>query len=246
MTALFVRASIISLAGAVCAFGQQAPPPAATDTPAAAASPTPTLAPAGAAAASAAAARPSYDILRLKQAGMSDQFLLNKIRTESVRYDLTTDETLQLRDAGVPEAVIEAMRASGQPKEPGASVARHAEFPGISRVGKGFLGVFGTSTKNIGKLVVDGETIAWFESEDPSRNFTIYTQNVKEVFNTCVLHPGKNLCLEIGIVTHTGETYRFREPGWKNGDNRSVLDATAYFKAAFPRLFFTERAVSEM
>ena len=244
MAAHNVRALILSVAIAAPALAQQAPPPPA-DTPVPAASPTP--APAAAPAVTPAApARPSVDILRLKQAGMSDQFLLNKIRTESVRYDLTTDEILQLRDAGLSETVIEAMRTSGQPKEPGEAVARHAEFPGLARVGKGFLGIFGTSTKNVGKLVVDGETIAWFESEDPTKNFTVYTQNVKEVFNTCVLRPGKNLCLEFGIVTHTGETYRFREPGWKNGDNRSVLDATAYFKAAFPRIFFSERAVSEM
>jgi hypothetical protein len=185
-------------------------------------------------------------VLRLKQAGMSDEFLLNKVRTESVRYDLTTDEIVQLRNAGVTETTIEAMRVSGQPKEPGLAMARHAEFAGLARVGKGFLGVFGTSTKSVGKLVIDGDSIQWFENADPSKNFTVYTQNVKEIFNTCVLRPGKNLCLEFGIVTHTGETYRFREPGWKNGDNRSVLDATTYFKMAFPQVFFTERAVSEL
>jgi hypothetical protein len=263
MTAPSIGAWILSVSVAASAMAQQAPQPPAspTDTPAPAASPTPQPAPpvpsapaSGAAApapaapagAPAAPARPFVDILRLKQAGMSDPFLLNKIRTENVRYDLTTNEILQLRDAGVSETVIETMRASGQPKEPGDSIARHAEFPGLARVGKGFLGVFGTSTKSVGKLVVDGETIAWFENEDPTKNFTVYTQNVKEVFTTCVLRPGKNLCLEFGIVTHTGETYRFREPGWKNGDNRSVLDATTYFKAAFPRIFFSERAVSEM
>jgi hypothetical protein len=190
--------------------------------------------------------RPYVDVLRLKQAGMSDEFLLNKVRTESVRYDLTTDEIVQLRNAGVNETTIEAMRVSGQPKEPGLAMARHAEFAGLARVGKGFLGVFGTSTKSVGKLVIDGDSIQWFENANPSKNFTVYTQNVKEIFNTCVLRPGKNLCLEFGIVTHTGETYRFREPGWKNGDNRSVLDATTYFKMAFPQVFFTERAVSEL
>jgi hypothetical protein len=236
------RAFVICFAAAGYALAQQAlspTPPGELQTPVA----VPTAAPA---AAPAANPRPYIDILKLKQAGMSDQFLQNKILTENLRYDLTTDEILQLRNAGIPEAVIEAMRASGQTKEPGAAIARHAEFPGFARVGKGFLGIFGTSTKSVGKLVVEGDTIAWFENDDPSKNFTIYTQNVKEVFNTCVLRPGKNLCLELGIVTHTGDTYRFREPGWKNGDNRSVLDATTYFKMAFPRIFFTERAVSEM
>jgi hypothetical protein len=250
MFAREVRIGILSLAMASSALLAQ-PTPAPTpggETPSAA--PTP-AAPATAVGVTAAVSpaplpRPYLDVLKLKQAGMSDQFLLNKVRTENVRYDLTTDEILQLRNAGLPETVIEAMRASGQPKEPGLAVARRAEFSGLARVGKGFLGVFGTSTKSVGKLVIDGDSIQWFENADPSKNFTVYTQNVKEIFNTCVLRPGKNLCLEFGIVTHTGETYRFREPGWKNGDNRSVLDATTYFKMAFPNLFFTERAVNEL
>src|SRR6266542_940666 len=220
-------------------FAQQPPAP----TPPVETQAAPTAAPAEALA---PAARPYVDILKLKQAGMSDQFLLNKIRSESVRYELTTDEILQLRQADVPETVIEAMRASGQPAEPGAAIARRAEFVGLARVGKGFLGLFGTSTKSVGRLVVDGGSILWFENADPSKNFTIYTQNVKEVFNTCVLRPGNNLCLEFGIVTYTGETYRFREPGWKKGDNRGVIDATNYFKMAFKKMFFTERTVNEL
>ena len=188
------------------------------------------------------------DILKLKQAGLSDDFLLNKIRTENVNYQLTTAEILELRSVGISETVLEGMMRSGQAASAtaGTPVARRAEFSGLARVGKGFLGVFGTSTKNVGRLVVDGEKISWFETEDPEKNFEIYARNLKEIFNTCVLRPGQNLCLEFGLVTYTGEEYRFRDPGWKNGDNRPVTDATSYFRQAFPNLFFSQRAVNEM
>jgi hypothetical protein len=192
------------------------------------------------------ATRPWEDILRLKQAGLSDEFLLNKIRTDDVNYQLTTPDILQLRAAGISETILAAMMQSGRPAvaAAGTPVARHAEFNGLSRVGRGFLGL-GTSTKNAGRLVVDGETVTWYDA-DPSKNFSVYVKNVKEIYNTCVLRPGQNLCLELGLVTYTGEEYRFRDPGWKNGDNRLVTDATSYFRQAFPNLFFSQRAVSEL
>lgn len=211
------------------------------------ASPAPSVAVPPQPPAALAAPRPYLDIVRLKQAGFSDEFLLNKIRTDSVNYQLTTPEILDLRSSGVTEAVVEAMLRSGQPSTASAvaPMARRAEFNGLARVGKGFL-VFGTSTKNRGRLIVDGETVSWYDSEDPKKNFSIYVKNLKEVFDTCVLRPGQNLCLEFGVVTYTGEEYRFRDPGWKNGENRLVTEATNYFRQAFPALPFSQRAVSEL
>jgi len=228
---------------------QVAPPPAAEATaPSSAAPPPAASVPPQGNPPPAPSDRPYADILRLKQAGFSDEFLLNKIRTDNVRYELTTGEILDLRAAGLSETVLAAMLRSGQSESAvaGKPVARRAEFPGIARVGKSVLGIFGTSTKSVGRLVVDGEKISWYETQDPSKNFEIYSKNVKEIFNTCVLHPGENLCLELGIVTFTGEEYRFREPGWKRGDNRVVTEATTFFRQAFPNVFFSQRTVSEM
>jgi len=192
-------------------------------------------------------ARPYQDVIKLKQAGLSDEFLLNKIRTDNVPYGLTTTEIVELRTAGLSETVLQAMMHSGQPAvaTTGLEVARKAEFSGLARVGKGFL-VFGTSARKTGRLVVDGENVSWFDTDDPKKNFSIYSRNIREVFNTCLLRPGQNLCLEFGFVTHTGEEYRFRDPGWKKGDNKLVMEATDYFRQAFPTMFFSQRAVSEM
>jgi hypothetical protein len=194
-----------------------------------------------------APSRPYQDILKLKQAGLTDEFILNKVHTDNIPYQLTTSEIVELRNAGISENVLQAMMRSGQPPatSSGTEVARKAEFSGLARVGKGFL-VFGTSAKKTGRLVVDGETVSWFDADDPKKNFSIYARNIKEVFNTCLLRPGQNLCLEFGFVTHTGEEYRFRDPGWKNGDNKLVTEATSYFRQAFPMMFFSQRAVSEL
>jgi hypothetical protein len=230
--------------------------PSAADAPAA---PPPSAAPATAAPPPAAAIpaqpeppgaarRPYRDVLQLKQAGFSDEFLLNKIRTDNVSYQLTTSDILELRAAGLSESVLAAMLRSGRTasETAGTPVARRAEFDGLALVGKGALGLFGTSTKNVGRLAIDGEKVTWYDGRDASKNFSLYVKNVKEVFNTCVLRPGQNLCLELGFVTYTGEEYRFRDPGWKQGDNRLVGEATTYLRDAFPNVFFSQRAVSDM
>ena len=172
---------------------------------------------------------------------------MNKVRTDNVPYQMTTSEIVELRNAGISENVLQAMMRSGQPPATasGTEVARKAEFSGLARVGKGFL-VFGTSAKKTGRLVVDGETVSWFDADDPKKNFSIYAKNIKEVFNTCLLRPGQNLCLEFGFVTHTGDEYRFRDPGWKNGDNKLITEATNYFRQAFPNMFFSQRSVNEL
>jgi hypothetical protein len=60
-------------------------------------------------------AKPYDEIIRLKEAGRSDEFLLNKVQTDNVNYHLTTAEVQSLRAAGVSQAVLEAMLRSGQP-----------------------------------------------------------------------------------------------------------------------------------
>lgn len=192
-------------------------------------------------------ARPYQDVLKLKQAGLSDDFILNKVRTEGVNYGLTTSEILELRSAGLSEAVLGEMMRSGQSPSAtaGAAIARKADFSGLARVGRGLMGI-GTSTKNVGRLVIEGDTITFSGAPDPDKNFSIYAKNVKEFFNTCVLRPNQNLCLEVGFVTYTGDEYRFRDPGWKGGENRLVTEVSNYFRQAFPNLFFSQRTVNEL
>jgi hypothetical protein len=49
----------------------------------------------------------------LKKSGASDDALLRKVLEGKKRYDLTTAEVLELRQAGVSDRVVEAMLRSG-------------------------------------------------------------------------------------------------------------------------------------
>jgi len=54
------------------------------------------------------------DILKLKGAGLSDQFLIDKIKASPANYHLDVDDLVELKKAGIPEAVIDAMIQASQ------------------------------------------------------------------------------------------------------------------------------------
>jgi hypothetical protein len=189
---------------------------------------------------------PYEEILRLKQAGVSDQLILSKIRTDNITYDLTTDQILRLRSAGLSEEILEAMIKSGRAAAAtaGTPTARKAEFT-LAIVEKSFLGVLGTSTKNVGRLTIEGDKLIWI-GDDPEKNRSLYVQNIKQIYNTCVLRAGGNHCLEFGLITYTGEEFRLRDPGWERGENAGVLALTEYFRSFVPNVPFAERTTEKI
>src|SRR5271166_4164895 len=55
------------------------------------------------------------DVIKLTKAGLSDETIIEQIRAKNQRFDLTTDQLLQLKAAHVSERVIQAMINPGVP-----------------------------------------------------------------------------------------------------------------------------------
>lgn len=54
------------------------------------------------------------DVLKLKAAGLSDQFIIDKIKASPANYHLDVDDLVELKKAGIAEAVIAAMMQTSQ------------------------------------------------------------------------------------------------------------------------------------
>ena len=54
-------------------------------------------------------------VLKLKSAGLSDQFIIDKIKASPANYHLDVDDLVELKKGGIPEAVIDAMIQASQP-----------------------------------------------------------------------------------------------------------------------------------
>lgn len=219
-------------------------PPAATSEPAA-------QAPAAATDSTAAvpspvSSRAAGEILRLRQAGYSEDFLLNKVRHDDESYRLTTDDLIALRQAGLSETLIDAMVRSGGggfSSSPASVIpaSRHAEFDGIVHQKRGLLGIGGSKYKGIGKLVIDTDKLNWYQANDPEESFSMYQKNIKEMWLNCAPRAGENLCLELCFKTYSGDEWCYRDAGWGNGENRQILALYDYFQKAFPATFFSKR-----
>jgi hypothetical protein len=74
------------------------------------------------------AAMTNQDVIRLAQAKIGDEIIIEKIRTSPVKFDLSTDGLLQLKNAGVSERVLKAMMnptaAPEQTAQPSSSATR--------------------------------------------------------------------------------------------------------------------------
>ena len=273
----------VLICGGPTARGQeQTPPSASADHPA---PPAPALA-------DQATSPGAREMLRLKEAGYSEEFLLKKVERDKASYQLTTDDLILLRKAGFSEKLIEAMLVSGKSSAtradgaappapstssstsgssmpgtsspPGApssetpataipagsgpsmsaasnSTPGHVEFDGLVRQASGFLGVGGSKTKHVGKLVVENQKISWYEDADPEQNFSMYTKNVKEMWLNCAPRSGENLCLELGFKNYEGNEWTFRDTGWANGENKQVTAIFDYFEKTYPADFFSKR-----
>ena len=60
------------------------------------------------------AALTNADVLKLKTAGLSDQFIIDKIKASPANYHLDVDDLVQLKKAGIAEAIIAAMMQTSQ------------------------------------------------------------------------------------------------------------------------------------
>jgi len=65
----------------------------------------------------AGAALTNADVLKLKNAGLSEQVIVDKINVSPARFHLETDDILQLKQAGVSDGIISAMIHASQRQE---------------------------------------------------------------------------------------------------------------------------------
>ena len=73
-----------------------------------------TPAPAQRPAPALASALTNTDVLKLKEAGIGEQLIVDKIKVSPAQYRLDTDDLLQLKEAGLADTVISAMIQASQ------------------------------------------------------------------------------------------------------------------------------------
>ena len=195
------------------------------------------------------------NVIKLWKANLSEDFLKKYISGADLAKDLSAEDMVKLRNAGLPESLISALAerkrtmAAAAPAVAGVATpapsptpAMSARWDGLARRNSGV--VLLKSRWDPGFLEFKDEVLRWTDARDASKNVLLTAKQMTEQQLTCLKKPGGNECFE-WVVKAKGQEYRFRDIAWEQGDNAKVAELFAYFKARYPNLVSSQVPVDE-
>lgn len=206
------------------------------------------------------------NIIKLWKANLSEDFLKKYITGSDLAKDLSAEDIVKLRNAGLPENLISAVSerkvagaaggmagaASGAvpavtpaptaPPTRTLTPATTARWEGLSRRNSGI--VLLKSRWDNGVLEFKDETLRWTDARDASKNVLLTAKQITEQQLTCLKKPGGNECFE-WVVKSKGEDYRFRDISWEQGENAKPQEVFKFMKALYPSLVSSQVPVDK-
>ena len=166
-----------------------------------------------------------------QQAGASAEGIIAMINSPANTIAMTAGDIVTLRNAGVPQTVLDAIAARIPAPTPEAAPAERV-FEDLVLV-KPFL-----TENREGRLVMRGDTLAWIDRDDPKENFTFQITGLEKVWFTCEARSSENFCYEINFKIVKGDRYHFRDGHRESGSNVAVTSLMEALRTNFPRLAF--------
>jgi len=220
---------------------ETASPAPATGSPAAAPSPVPTLV---------------DDIIKLWKANLSEDFLKKYVAVSDAVKELTAEDIVRLRNAGLPEDLILAINkrrqelaatptsaaAAAPAPKPVPTPPTTSRWEGLARRNDGI--VLFKSRWDPGVLEFKEETLRWTDSKDVEKNRVIPVKSLTEQQLTCLKKPGGNECFEWVAKTRTDE-YRFRNVAWEQNENARIEEVFTFLKTIYPHLVSSQVPVDQ-
>jgi hypothetical protein len=202
------------------------------------------------------------DVIRLWKANLSENFLRKYVSMSEVAKELTAEDIVRLRNAGLPESLILevtqkklGLAASPTPAGPGLPAAAVAPAPtpvptprttarweGLVRRNSGI--VLFKSRWDPGILEFKDDTLRWTDAKDVTKNLLIPEKSLTEQQLTCLKKASGLECFEWVVRTRTDE-FRFRNVGWEQNENADIEDVFAFLKKLHPNLVSSRMPVNE-
>jgi hypothetical protein len=195
------------------------------------------------------------NIIKLWKANLSEDFLKKYISSTDSVKDLTAEDIVKLRNAGLPEnlisfvterkqlsASVPAAGAAPAPMPAAVATATPTPTPTIATTGRweglgkrnGGLVMF-KSRWDPGVLEFKEESLRWTDARDVTKNVLLPAKQMTEQQLTCLKKAGGNECFE-WVVKAKGQEYRFRDTAWERGENAKVAELFAFFRSLYPNL----------
>jgi hypothetical protein len=174
------------------------------------------------------------DLVKLSKSGISGAILAEQVKQDGRPYDLSVNDLLYLKQNGVPESTIVALMAKGA-AAPGVPIA------GVAPESMSFDDLVMTSPMKRGRpgrLVMQGDSLAWSDANDPKRNIEFKTTGLEKVWFTCQSRTPENFCYQINFQIVKGAHYQFQDRNRESGSNTSVLKVMDALRTYHPQLAY--------
>jgi len=180
------------------------------------------------------------DLVRLSTSGISEAIIAEQVRQSNPAFELSVADLLYLKENGVLESIIASLMAThpAGPSAPGAVPTalvppREIDFDDLVLVRPGFL-----KKSRPGRLVMQGDSLAWVDAADPKDNFEFQITGLEKVWFTCQARTPENYCHQINFQIVKGPEYRFRDVNQESGSNVAVLKVMEALRKYFPQAAF--------
>ena len=178
------------------------------------------------------------DLVRLIKSGISESIVAEQVRQAGQPYNLSVNDLIYLKQNGVPESTIGALMAS-RAAEPAAHEAPAANRAPESLAFDDLVLKNSFMKKNRpGRLVMQGDSLAWTDASDPKENFEFKTTGLEKVWFTCQARTPENFCYQINFQIVKGARYRFQDRNRESGSNAAVLKVMDALRTYFPQVAF--------
>jgi hypothetical protein len=175
------------------------------------------------------------DIVRLINTGTSEQNIAEQVRQSGKAYTLSVNDLVYLKQNGARESTIAALLATpGMAPVELAGAPSEVVFNGLVMVKKGFW-----KKDRPGSLVMRGDTLAWEDSGNQSKNFTFETTGLEKVWFTCEARSSGNFCHQINFQIVKGDRYRFRDVHGDSGSNAAILKVMEALRTYSPTITYS-------
>lgn len=174
------------------------------------------------------------DLVKLSKSGISGAILAEQVKQDGRPYDLSVNDLLYLKQNGVPESTIVALMAKGAaaPGVPAAGVAPNSmSFDDLVMTSP-------MKRNRPGRLVMQGDSLAWSDANDPDRNFEFQTTGLEKVWFTCQARTPENFCFQINFQIVKGAKYQFQDRNRETGSNASVLKVMDALRTYHPQIVY--------
>jgi hypothetical protein len=183
------------------------------------------------------------NMIKLWKANLSEDFLKKYISSSDLARDLSAEDIVKLRNAGLPESLISAVsERTAVVAMTGPTSATNARWEGLSKRNGGV--VILKSRWDTGVLEFKEDTLRWTDAHDASKNVLLTAKQITEQQLTCLKKPGGNDCFE-WVVKTKGQEYRFRDIAWEQGENAKPQEVFKFMKTLFPYLVSSQVPVDE-